>query len=279
MSIRLTRTASTAAAAALAAGLVGALTAPAVAAPAAPAADDYTRSIQLSWDGVGYADVTTENFLGTPVSIPGDTATRTLLVRNDGPTDGTLRASIVDVGLLDPDALDVHHQPAHLAPATGSYSGAGDQGNFYDDLEIDWAHGHGSMTQLAADEQTVILQVPLASGEQVPVTLTYELPEQATSGNRANVAERLASLDVLLELGGEFPTPDTPNPPEPSTPAGSSDPGDPGTPPTASQAPTGSMPDTGADLRWPALAVGALLALGALLRRASKHREVVRGHH
>lgn len=295
MSTHLIRIAGTVTAGAFAAALVGALAAPASAAPLDPTPEDYTQSIQLSWDGTGYADSTTENFLGTPVAIPGDTATRTLLVRNDGPTDGTLRATITDVDLLDPDALDVQHHPGHRAPDdSGLYTGAGDQGDFYDDLQLDWAHGQASFTQLAADEQTVITQVPLAAGEQVPVTLTYELPPEATSGNQANVAERLASLTVVLELGGEFPTPATPDPSDPTptpdrteptaepTPAPTAAPTAPAeaadAPPTT-QTQSSAMPQTGADLRWPALAVAALLALGALLLRASRRREDVRGHH
>src|SRR5699024_4094902 len=119
---------------------------------------------------------------------------------------------------------------------------------------------------------TVITQVPLPSGEQVPVTLTYELPDGATSGNRANVSDRLATLDVLLELGGEFPTPPTPGPTEPAPDA------DPGTPP-ATQTQASAIPTTGAALRRPAVAVAALLALGALLVRSSRRREDVRGHH
>src|SRR5699024_8263843 len=201
-----------AAAAALATGLLGLLAGPAAAAPTTAAtspaaAADHSEAVQLSWDGSSYAATTTESFLGTPVTVPGDNATRTLLVRNDGPTDGTLRATIIDVQLLDPDAPDVHHNPEHVAPDdSGLYTGAGDQGSFYADLRVGWGSGSASMTQLAGNGQTQILQVPLARGEQVPITLDYVLPLAATSGNQANVAERLASFDVLLQLGGDLPT-------------------------------------------------------------------------
>lgn len=291
---------------AAAAGLLAAILTGATVLPASGTVDDrsdadYTRSIQLSWDGTEYADRTTENFLGTPVAIPGDTATRMLRVRNDGPTDATFRATITNVGLLDPDAPDVQHQPAHIAPGD-EYAGAGEQGNFYDDLRIDWAYGlddegsssvgdRASMTTLAADGSTVIVQIPLAQGELVWIDLTYELPRGATSGNRANVSDRLASLQLVLELGGSFPTADTPPPTEPSTPGDPSATAEP-TPsagptpsaeatdaPAATQAQPSSMPQTGADLRWPALAVATLLALGALLLRSARRREDVRGHH
>lgn len=296
MSTRFLRpTRAGAAAAALATGLVGLLAGPAAATPTSPAADaDHSEAVQLSWDGSSYAASTTESFLGTPVTVPGDNATRTLLVRNDGPTDGTLRASIIDVQLLDPDAPDVHHNPEHVAPDdSGLYTGAGDQGSFYDDLQVGWGSGSASMTQLADNGQTQILQIPLARGEQVPITIDYELPLAATSGNQANVAERLASFDVLLQLGGDLPTVERePEPaPDPSTPDPTVQPDPtvhPDPDPTEEESPAPapgahpqppSMPETGADLRWPALGVAVLLALGGVLVFAARRREDVRGHH
>src|SRR5699024_1738639 len=98
-----------------------------------------TEAVQLSWDGSSFASSTLENFFGAPVSVPGDSATRTLLVRNDGPADATLRATIVNVNLLGPGAAGVHHHAGHQAPDdSGLYVGAGPQGNFYDDLHLSW---------------------------------------------------------------------------------------------------------------------------------------------
>ncbi|UFU03297.1 hypothetical protein LQF12_01400 [Ruania suaedae] len=218
----------------------GALTLAGVAAMALPAsADTYDDAIQLSWDGTSYADSTTESFVGTPVTVPGDTAERTLLVRNDGPTDATLRASIIDIELNEPDAADVHHNPDHVAPA-GEYAGAGDQGNYYDDVHLVWDGGEASFTDLDAEGTTVILEIPLAQGEEVPVTIGYDYPVGATSGNHANVAERLASFDVLLELGGELPAEPTPTP---------------------------DLPETGADLGLAGLAAVLAVGVGAALLR------------
>ncbi len=273
MSTRFLRPTRTGAAAAvLAAGLTGLLAGPAAATPTDPAPGDYAETIELSWDGSSYVATTTESFLGTPVAVPGDSATRTLLVRNDGPTDATLRATIIDVQLLDPGAPDVRHNPAPVAAdASGLYAVADDQGSFYDDLQVGWDAGQASMSQLADNGQTQILQVPLASGEAVPITIDYVFPVAATSGNRANVSERRASFDVLLELGGDLPT--TPPTEEPEEPTASP------TPPPAAQPQPPSLPDTGADLRWPALGVAVLLALGGVLVFAARRREDVRGHH
>lgn len=250
---------------ALTIGVLSVAVAAAMATPANAAPDhgDYTRSIQMSWDGTHYADTTVESFLGSPVTVPGDTATRELLVRNDGPTDATLRATIVNVRLMDRDAPDVHHNPDHVAPDnSGNYKGAGDQGNFYDDLMIDWDGGRASMTQLDDNGDTRILEIPLKHGEVVPVTLDFDFPITSTSGNKANVAPRSAAFDVVLELGGDFGTDKAETP---------------GTA-TASVAKAGTghmLPATGAEygLTWFLLAGALLLAFGGLLVRAARQRD------
>ncbi|QDB79978.1 hypothetical protein FE251_11765 [Georgenia wutianyii] len=173
--------------------LTGALTLLLAATTTGTAQAAYDDVIQLSWDGETYASVLSESFLGEPVTVPGDSASRTVVVRNDGPTAGVLRASVVDVELLDPESSDTHH-------ATGE-----DQGSFYDDLVLHWPDGEATFTELAAAGTTPVLEVVLDQGEEVPLALSYELPVDATSGNTANVAPREASFDVLLEIGGTLP--------------------------------------------------------------------------
>ena len=153
-------------------------------ATAAEAAPTDT-AIQMSWDGSSYSDTTTETFVGFPVTVPGDSTSRTLSVRNDGPTDGTLTVSIVDVDLLTADIPD----------------------EFYDDLRIDWKRGSSSIKDLAAAGTTRIMEIPLAKGETTPVTIGYDFPVEATSGNKSNVGARQGSFDVLLELGGDATDP------------------------------------------------------------------------
>lgn len=271
---------------ALTAALLGAAVGAAAASPA------YEESIQLSWDGSTYAATTTQSFVGTPVTVPGDQAARTLLVRNDGPSEGVLRAVITNVELLDPDSEDVHHNPDHQAPDdSGRYAGAGDQGDFYDDLTLSWSSGEASMTQLDASETTSILTKDLAPGEETEITIGYEFPLEATSGNTANVDPRSASFDVVLTLGGETPaepeptepgptpsepTPTEPTPTESEPPAAddpdSEDPDSDEVPDAAERPDEGTLPVTGANLMWPAL-LGALLVFsGLLLNRAFRNR-------
>jgi hypothetical protein len=228
----------------------------AVAAPAGAAArgDD---TVSLSWDGSEYAASTTESFLGVPVSVPGDTAARTLTVRNDGPRQGVLTAEIVNVELLDPGAPDEHHNPDHEdpdgsgAPSGDPYAGAGDQGDFYDDVTVRWetddGAGSAAFSDLDADGDRQIGQVVLGRGRTTEVTISYEFPYDATSGNRANVAPRQASFDVLLTIRGE----------------------DAAVPPSRPTRP--SLSTTGADVLW--LGAGAVLAVvagGALRARARR---------
>lgn len=208
-------------------------------------------TIMLSWDGSEFVSSTTEHFVGAPVAVPGDTAERTLFVRNDGTLEGTLTATIVNVELLDPDAEDVHHNPEHTAPDdSGDYAGAGEQGDFYDDLRISWLAGDASASDLFAQGETEVLRTTVGPGETVPVTIGYELPFEATSGNQANVDPRLLTFDVRIDLGGDLPVVT----PEPSAP----------TPSEPSARP--QLPRTGAaELGWLVLIAGLLAASGAVL--------------
>lgn len=252
-------------------------------ATSAHAAPGGEEALQLSWDGQIYTATTSESFLGDPVVVPGDTNSRTLQVRNDGPTSGVLRASIINVQIQDPDDEDNHHNPAHLNPRSGTetagaYADAGDQGSFYEDLMVSWAGGTASFAELHGNGSTEILQVDLAEGEQVPITLDYGLIDAATSGNRANIEPRLASFDVLVEIGGALPALPATEPTDPAFPPAPADPGG------VSQVATGdTQPVLGASTPSPALQVTgtqgmvllviAALTLGAgLALRASSRR-------
>lgn len=240
------------------------LTAGALPASASPATE--SAEIVLSWDGNSYTSVVGESFVGVPVAVPGDSAKRTLMVRNDGPSAGTLRASIINVKILDAKAPD-------LKDTNGMSS---DQGNFYDDLRLGWNGGSASFTDLASRAETPFYEVSLAQGAVVPVTIDYQFPIEATSGNKANVSYREASFDVRLTISGETTTSTpsaTPSPiptPEPSA----SD--SPSTPPVATPVqPKPPLANTGASIGG-AVALGlGLLGVGSLFaaraRRKSTH--------
>jgi hypothetical protein len=221
-------------------------------------------TVHLAWDGRTYTSAT-QSFVGTPVSVPGDVAGRTLTVVNDGPCGGTLYGWIVNVNLLDPGAPDVHHNAAHLDPdrsgaARGDpYKGAGDQGRFYDDLSLRWRTATetdgASFTTLAANDRSQILETPIAKGGSTNITLVYEFPYNATSGNSSNVAERRASFDAYLEIKGDECEPVVPPVEDGDNPVT-----------------TGPLADTGAVAGWLGAASMLLILGGVATRRAARHR-------
>lgn len=274
----------------LVAGVVGAL----AATPAAAADPDEALratwdgpTVNLAWDGSAYTTATT-TFSGTPVAVPGDAQGRTVTVVNDGPSDATLRGWVQGVRLLDPGAPDVHHR-------TGE-----PMGDFYSDLTLSWrsASGTGSSSfrDLAAVGSTQVVEIPLARGASTQLTVVTALPLAATSGNRANVAPREASYEVLLRLDGRttpIPTP-TPSPtpsvgpvtpaPAPTSGTAPSAPGAGGgdTGAAAGGGPlgsggttTGALAITGLDALRAALLAVVGIGLGSLLLGAARRRREV----
>ena len=201
-----------------------------VLAPAA-FATTYADAIQLSWSGTDFAPTTTESFIGAPVAVPGDSASRTLQVRNAGPSAGVLTASIVDVEAGD---LEID--------------------SFYDDLTISWNGGSATFADLVAAGDTEILEIPLAQGATTPVTIGYEFPADATSGNATDGGAREAAFNVVLSISGEVPTTPT-TPTSPTSTATSTTPA-----PTAAPKPD-KLGNTGAPVLG--LVAGALALLGA----------------
>ena len=243
-------------------------------AAAAPALADglyhewASDSVHLAWDGSTYA-VATTSFLGAPVTVPGDRASRTLEVTNGGPTAGLLEAWIVDVQLT------------------------GDLGSpFFDELRVDWRatpDGRASVRELAAEGRTRVVRTELDPGESALLTLGYELPAAATSGNRAVDGALGASFDVELRIAGLA----SDGPPDDGAPDDGSGDED-SEVPEEGEAPDGETPDddgespdegedpredprdelavTGSELAPAAAVVAGLLGLGVALVAAARRR-------
>lgn len=64
------------------------------------------------------------------------------------------------------------------------------------------ANGHASVRELAAEGRTRVVRTELDPGESTLLTLGYELPAAATSGNRAVDGALGASFDVELRIAG-----------------------------------------------------------------------------
>ncbi|MCM0639756.1 hypothetical protein [Cellulomonas wangsupingiae] len=150
-------------------------------------------SVDLAWDGPP-ATASSATFSGAPVVVPGGVQGRTITVTNAGPTDAVLRGWVQDVQLLDPDApeADLPDGPPEV--------------DFYADLTLTWrtasGDGHSSFRRLATAGATPVVDVLLARGASTEVTVVTALATDATSGNRANVAPREATYEVVLRLDG-----------------------------------------------------------------------------
>ena len=78
--------------------------------------------------------------------------------------------------------------------------------DFYADLTLTWrtasGDGRSSFRRLATAGATPVVDVLLTRGASTEVTVVTALATDATSGNRANVAPREATYEVLLRLDG-----------------------------------------------------------------------------
>lgn len=254
----------------------------------AHSAETHSEAIQMSWDSnENYVSEIGESFVGIPLVVPGDSAERTLTVLNDGPSEGELRVSIINVDLQNPDAPDM--------------------GNFYDDVSINTKASEthsASLTQLSDNTTTVVSTQTLGEGETTDITIGFDFPAAATSGNTAFVEDRKASFDVLLEIGGELP--DTPQPPDDeddddknpgegdkpgdendngndSSPGdkdrdrggnnGNNNNGSSGNSDNQNNSPLTKLPRTGAEIFWAVVISGALVGLGATFMRLSGRKK------
>ena len=257
---------------------IGALALLLTAAPASAA----SASLDVSWSGPTLslaADGSTRasaesSFVGVPATVPGDRVLRSVAVRNDGATGGTLRAWVTEVELLDPPA--------------------GRDDTFYDDLRLDWQtvsqSGGASFAALADAGDTLIAETHLAQGATTRLQVGYEFPLTATSGNRSAVGARQSSFVVRVQIHGDTTTPG-PTPtasPMPGAPGGPSAPDEPSSPggsgggagggvaaaPAAGSA-GGALAITGLDLLSGALLAVVGIGLGSLLLGAARRRREV----
>lgn len=240
-------------AAALAAALALALV---LLSPAVARADDRDDpppatadpDLSLRWEGSSGGALTVPGALwGEVTVVPGDSDTRVITVRNDGPTDGTLTVSIVNA--TTSTRLD---DPGWVDDA------------FYDDLTVG-----GVSASALAGTSTVVHEVPLARGETVQVPLSYafdgwtgnrtggglEHPSGATV-NPDGVGARSFTFDVQLRIEGD------------STPV--------------TDAAPGNLTQSGgravlAGPPWPLLAAAALVLVAAVTARAVRPRHAAQG--
>lgn len=135
-------------------------------------------TIPLGWEAEGPAEdrLSMPLFNGTSI-VPGDSGEQTVAVRNDGPVDGVLTASIANVKL------------------------GGDPADpFYDELLL-----NGQPVSQYQHRKTAVLKTWLDRGESTTVDLSYHFPENSVSGNDP-VARMGVSFDVVLQIRETTPT-------------------------------------------------------------------------
>ncbi|RLP77006.1 hypothetical protein D9V32_05110 [Mycetocola tolaasinivorans] len=256
------------------AALTGAL-AFAVLTPALPAfaADE----IGLAWDGnSGYASQLDRPVFQTPRVVPGDSGQRSFVVRNQGESAGTLVAEIVNVRLT---------------------------GNPEDEYYRDFTVNAYSAAELYGKD-TRILTANLQKGASTTISLGYDFPVEATSGNYPSGSDSAVSVafDVRLTISGSkvpdnptssptppvSPSPTPPVSPSPTppvspsaTPTPSHTPGDPSEPPVAPPVTQPKPPilvHTGAGgwAMWVAIG-GLLAATGLFIRRSAQRKNAENG--
>lgn len=191
-----------------------ALTAAVLVAPAGAAvAADYDDALVTEWTSKTIVlnadnqtiDTDTVSFVGTPVTVPGDHALRTVRVTNNGPTAGVLEAYIINATVKTPEGGD---PDAVTEVASDSQSGGVASDPFYDFMKVGWVVGDDTGDETIAklaDEggQKQIGKVILAKGESTNIAINYDLPKGTRAGNSVAAGAQEASFDVLLKISGD----------------------------------------------------------------------------
>lgn len=224
--------------------------------PSGPASPEHGPGpdVSLRWDGTAGGGLTVDgSYWGEVTVVPGDSGARTVSVRNDGPTGGTLTASIVNAAAFrdrdDPRWVD---------------------DSFYEDLTV-----NGISASALEGNRTVVHEVHLARGATTEIPLSFAF--DGWSGNRTGgglhpsgvvvnpdgVGERWFSFDVDLRIAGD-------------TTAGPDGPQQPGT--DAAHDANGRVIESGGavlpgDRAWLLLVAAALTVLAGAGARALRRDE------
>ena len=198
----------------------------------------------LDWQGGTYA-YAKSNFVGSPVSVPGDMAKRTAIVRNDGPSDAT--AKVVITATTTNAAETVNTELEKLIHMFWNVNGhTGDK---------PWAQVRKNGFQVS---------FPVAKGQEFPITVGYRFPWEATGGQNKGATSSVLSFDVGVMLEGDVSTVKPPVKP-PVTPPVEPPviPTAPPVKPTATPSPKGPVPQTGGMVIGPPVILVATLLIGS----------------
>jgi LPXTG-motif cell wall-anchored protein len=157
---------------------------------------DQPTALSLDWRGRARA-IIVGDFVGEPISVPGDQTWRTLRIRNDGPCDGNLTIDLDDVKA---------HVPAGAVNT-----------ELPDLINLGWnVDGVRTITTfstiIAAGGSERIASRPLARTAEIPLTLGYEFPYDETRGRNWGLPSTELTFAVRITLRGDetcvTPSPD-----------------------------------------------------------------------
>lgn len=148
------------------------------------------HTVHLDWRGSEYATAEA-SFVGERVISPGDHVSRTLSVRNDGPSDG-----VMAVGLL----------LAETVPALAADPELGDHVTLF--WDIAGVTGSAPFSDLLAldDGRPELVQVQVPRGADVPVTVGFDVPVALATEMNANAESTDLRVDVEVQLEGDTST-------------------------------------------------------------------------
>jgi len=143
----------------------------------------------LAWTGKRYATAES-SFVGEPIVVPGDRASRTALVRNDGPSDAIatvrIETSSVDAvgprGTANTELKDLIHLTWDVSGTTGGAT---------------W----GEIARREGGIDTI--QVPVARGQEFPITVGYYFPVDATTGQNWDPSSEVLGFTVRVQMEGD----------------------------------------------------------------------------
>ncbi|WP_337004251.1 MULTISPECIES: LPXTG cell wall anchor domain-containing protein [unclassified Microbacterium] len=145
------------------------------------------RTVHLDWRGSEYATAEA-SFVGQRLVSPGDHVSRTLRVRNDGPSDG-----VMTVGLV----------LAETVPMLTANPQLGDHVTLF--WDIAGVTGSAPFSGLLAldDGRPELVEVQVPRGGDVPVTVGFDVPASLTTEMRANTASTDLRFDIQVHLEGD----------------------------------------------------------------------------
>ena len=148
----------------------------------------------IDWRGHGYASAD-GSFIGEVVAVPGDQASRTAIVRNDGP--GPARATVEITAVTRNHADTVNTELAELIKLR---------------WDVDGRSGASTWKDAPATGPVYSATFPVSQGGEFPITVGYLFPYEAVGGKNAGHASSELLFAVHVALEGDTTPPVGPKP-------------------------------------------------------------------